>query len=1202
MARRRTGWRAWLACLLLASCQLPDLDAALEDLPEDPPPAGCTVDADCAGMGAAGADWTCVKTTAEAAEGFCVSAAPDPGCVPTDEVCDGVDNDCDEVVDNGVQNACGGCGAVPTEVCNGADDDCDGQTDEQAADLNACGECGAAPAETCDGTDEDCDGAVDEGFDAGAPCGVGACGGGQKICNEDGAGTHCSTAALATDETCNGMDDNCDGQIDEGIVYQDPLHLGNLKEVGARCTGLGVCGGGIVICADDGTACCSWDPACGAPALNEEICDGVDNDCDGEVDEDATDFNSCGVCAPEPIELCNGIDDNCDQVVDEAWINPDGPGEGEGEGEDDGDEDGGPYLADACVVGLGVCEGAGRYGCNEAGDGIVCVGEIDDEDQGDEVCDGADNDCDGEVDEGLGLGDDCTSGLGECLATGVQVCGDNDDVVCNAEPAEGNDDELCDGLDDDCDGEVDNGFEVGGDCGVGACEGGLWECDGEGDRRCTTAGQAAEVESCNGIDDDCDGVIPPNEGDVDEDGALDCEELIACGVDAFDDRTVAPGAPELCDGVDNDCDGQVDEDFVGLGDGCGFGRCAGTLVCDVDDLLSRNLICDGLGPRPEVCNGVDDDCDGLLPVEELDLDDDGFAGCEGDCNDLSELVSPAIEERCNGIDDNCDGEVPADEADGDGDRWLICDGDCADDDPTTYPGATQLCDGVDNTCSDDFDASTEEDEDEDDFLACEDCNDDDELTYPGAPERCDGLDNNCNGLPDEFEPEVCNGIDDNCNDEVDEGFDVGAECTGDEGLCSFFRGEIECDGPEDTICSADPGGSDTQARAEECNGVDDDCDDEVDEGCDKDGDGWCDEQLESDEEVRICNPGDCSDDVDADPDAFSINPDAEEVCDGVDNNCDGEWFVAPPRTEDGGPDEGSCADGVDNDNDNAVDCDDSDCAETVVCGGPGNGGDDEDRDEDGHLTCSEEPDCDDDEPATYPGADEACDGQDNDCDGAVPEDEVDSDDDGLLDCEDCSPEDEDIPRANGIETIGNGADDTCDGFTDSFFDDFDDEDLARPWTRLVPSVVEADGVLTLSSEPGVASVAQVLAPATGDTWEVTTRLWFPDGNEGDGLAGVMYAWSGDSFGFAAISPPESVVIGTLEGDFSIDVAAQNDGPLPGGGLGPMELRVRADQEGVVEVWIDGVSVARAEGLRTGGRPGLVATSTTATFDDFQVTP
>ena len=114
-------------------------------------------------------------------------------CEPPDEVCNLKDDDCDGEIDEGVANACGGCGPVPLEECNGLDDDCDGTIDEGVS--NACGGCGPVPEEVCNGVDDNCDGQIDEGV--------------SNACGECGE---------LSEELCNGIDDDCDGEVDESCV------------------------------------------------------------------------------------------------------------------------------------------------------------------------------------------------------------------------------------------------------------------------------------------------------------------------------------------------------------------------------------------------------------------------------------------------------------------------------------------------------------------------------------------------------------------------------------------------------------------------------------------------------------------------------------------------------------------------------------------------------------------------------------------------------------------------------------------------------------------------------------------------------------------------------------------------------------------------------------------------------------------------
>ncbi|USN52194.1 MAG: putative metal-binding motif-containing protein [Candidatus Nomurabacteria bacterium] len=692
------------------------------------------------------------------------------------------------------------------------------------------------------------------------------------------------------------------------------------------------------------------------------------------------------------------------------------------------------------------------------------------------------------------MGEPCTNGVGECTQAGTFTCDKpTATLFCNATPLAPQA-ETCNGLDDDCDGTPDStpsgalicsqqtcyvdadgdGFGTGD--GVlanngAACGAGMATVPGDCDDTVSSTFPGAP-EICDlptGIDNDCDGQI--NEGlscesidcyeDVDDDGfgyglpvtrlgtSCNAGESAVPNDCAPNDPAVHPGATEICNLIDDNCDGMIDggntcesvrcfpdADGDGFGTGVGVVRIGTTCLAGEVKLGGEcNDANDQIHPgATEICNGFDDNCDGTIDDMLVcmattcytDGDMDGFGSgvgmvmpnttqCPsgtsaifGDCNDASSAVFPGAIEICNTIDDDC--TLVADDgltcnmvfcyvdADGDGhgagvanpingtaaapavcpDGQVGLDDDCDDGDDTIHPGAIEMCNLIDDDCDLTIDDGLScevitcyADTDGDGYgagapnslaaLACPagqvtvagDCNNNVNTIHPNAVEVCgDAIDQNCNTIVDDgciitscfvdadndgfgtgtalqvygscpagrvtnnsdcndanasqnpLQLEVCDMIDNDCDGMVNEnlscvsvtcytdadadGYGVGAGFVYSAAMCPAGTSSANGD-CNDAAPTTHPN------AAELCGDqVDNDCDALVNEGCvttncyaDTDNDGYGAGAVNV-VSGAVCPSGQVSNNNDCSPSNASVNPGATEVCgDLLDNNCSG---------------------------------------------------------------------------------------------------------------------------------------------------------------------------------------------------------------------------------------------------------------------------------------------------------------------------
>ena len=339
----------------------------------------------------------------------------------------------------------------------------------------------------------------------------------------------------------------------------------------------------------------------------EEVCDGKDNDCNGKVDDgfdaDGDGYASCNDCNdrdefvnPGAPERCNNRDDNCNELIDEQLERECWTGAISAKFE-------APSL---CKKGLESCV---------AGSWTSCQGQTL---PATEICDGSDNDCDGEVDEKVENACGPTLSIGACRR-GDLVCQDYEQVCVGASYPGG---ELCDGVDNDCDGVVDNDLyrPCNTACGVGyeICSSGGWiDCNAPQPR----------TELCDGVDNDCDGQLDEgcpcilNQTKICRNGIIDSDgNPMTCGFgisicDAagnWGDCHFFGVEQERCNNWDDDCDGDID----GINQVCGNPNYAGVGQCRMGEqlcLAGQWGICEGeVLPQTEICDQIDNDCDGYI--------------------------------------------------------------------------------------------------------------------------------------------------------------------------------------------------------------------------------------------------------------------------------------------------------------------------------------------------------------------------------------------------------------------------------------------------------------------------------------------------------------------------------------------------------------------------------------------------------------
>lgn len=1159
------------------------------------------------------------------------------------ETCDGIDNNCDSQVDEGVKStlyydADGDVYGVssstisscpPVSNYSAVGGDCDDNTTD-GDDVNP------GKPEACDGVDTNCSGSV-SGYEADG--------------DKDGyMDCSISGSSVLRNDSLSGGSDCLDGGSLGSVTYSGVATKENAATKALCLTDEDEDGFGATVM-----------PSGASTSSVSVTVDGVSftipawvagTDCD-DTTKTGPYVNS------DKLEACDGLDNDCAGGV------PSNETDKDGDGYVECSYNSSTWYGSPSVHGGGDCDdvsGGKTESTTEAG--VMVTSESIHPDSV-EICNGLDDDCDGVADEGLalysfyldndedGYGDSSNVETSCMLGRGGRVlnAADCDDSRFDIKPGAP---EVCNGLDDNCKDGSDEALTVY-----------PWFLDADGDH----AGAGDPYLKCN----DPDNVLGvgyeyPSEGSFEGlwvSAGDDCDDLSAAVYPAHYewDATTSPaagvlvsGVIETCDLIDNDCDDSVDEEvqttYYYDADGDGYGSSAvqqlacqstppGGFVekpdddnvdCNDDDRTVHpfNTATSKSEDLEELCDGQLNDCylqaDGV-PTDEVDTDGDNYVACDNttvtwkgpaaikigaDCDPEDPYTYPFAEELCDGITNDCFqrddagyalSNLPVDEVDDDVDGYVECEksdrvwnkdaeesildgADCDDTDPLIFPEATELCDGQRNDCDFYTDGvpTDEVDTDGDTFVECGytvaeewsgdkpseglDCDPDDANRYPGAYEVCDGVWDDCNAAVAD------GGANPGPDDEQDLDGDKYVGCGYDPSAYAWASGVAPREGIDcgQTDATVYPG------AYEECDGQFNDCDDgsyvaglAPDVELDDDADGWVECEIlvsvtwvgeeavqdaldllpdggfDCDDEDGFAFPGAAPEDDpngclrDGDDDGYGDVASVDPVSPGSD--CDDDNVSVYPGASE------VCEDDLDAQVDNDCDGDVNTQGDFPTSYGEENAYPDEDGDsfgsDDGRLfrICvfvdgysRSSTDCDDTREDIHPGADEYCNGADEDCDAVIDEaDDLapegagcldgyrDVDGDGfgdfenhmclcmdsvtadyrgdayVLDSTDCYDYDANIAPGKGVvysEICDNGVDDDADGVVDS-----DDDDCQMVLSDGSPGELCGDG--TDNDGDGDIDVDDADCPRAGQRVRTQTEWLDGDDNDCDGYLPVI---------------------------------------------------------------------------------------------------